>query len=321
MSIIGHLNSSSEGGNATEEEKKPSPDKISQTANGISIKDFFDLSKPWVLVPDGSFSGFFNFIPATYRQGPWSPVATIAIIVIISFLSGGILSFLNGDFLQYFQEDQHGHEYVAFTQEWYMALLCFSWTAFLCWHILNYSAVGAGAWVTFTVWSWTCIVVRSGLAVMAPFVPGARLPMDMLRFPTMLSASLTFFLWNFVLFPIILVFIKDPEKKKKFIGYMTNFRLTQLHVCNIFIASYVTIYVGPRRQLHTGDAVAAATMVVIYVLVYYLILDRIGVHLYPIFSPRTPAVVISYALFFAMCHGGFQGWQKVLEVCYKEPIQ
>mmetsp|Transcript_44464 Transcript_44464/g.107126 ORF Transcript_44464/g.107126 Transcript_44464/m.107126 type:complete len:92 (-) Transcript_44464:247-522(-) len=90
--------------------------------------------------------------------------------------------------------------------------------------------------------------------------------MDILRFPTLLSASLTFFLWNFVLFPIIFLFIKDPEKKRNFVGYMTNFRLTQLHVCNIFLAAYVTIYVGPRRRLHLGDAVAAASMVVLYVL-------------------------------------------------------
>ncbi|KAL3942543.1 MAG: hypothetical protein SGBAC_003289 [Bacillariaceae sp.] len=248
--------------------------------------------------------------------------------MIMSFLTGGILSFMTGDFLQYFRDtssssssSSHHHEYVAFTQDWFGALLCFGWTIFVCWQILTYSAVGKGAWVTFTVWSWTCIVLRSGLAVLAPFVPSARLPMDILRFPTLLSASLTFFLWNFVLFPIILVFIKDPEKRKKFIGYMTNFRLTNLHVCNIFIAAYVTVYVGPRRRLHVGDVIAAATMVVAYVLFYYMILDRIGVHLYPIFSPRSPFVVFFFALFFAMCYAGFQGWQRLLEWVYKDQIQ
>ena len=300
------------------EGKKPSQEKISETVNGITAADFFDLSKPWVLVPNGSFSGYFDFVPAFLRKGPWSPTATVAIILILSFLSGGILSFLNGDFVKYFRQEADHHTYVAFTREWYLTLLCFCWTVFLCWHILKFSAVGAGAWVTFTVWSWTCIVLRSGLAVIAPFVPSARLPMDVLRFPTLLSATITFFLWNFVLFPIILFFIKDPVKKKNFLGYMTNFRLTNLHVCNIFIAIYVTIYVGPKRGLHLGDAIAASTMLVIYILFYYLVLDRIGVHLYPIFSPRSPFVVFFYGLFVGICYAGFQGWQRVLEMLYKQ---
>lgn len=308
MSIIGHLNASSEKSGGS----KPSKEKNAKTAGELSVNDFFDFSKPWILVPDGSFHGYFDFVPAQLRNGPWSAIATLSILTILYMLSAeGIEMMENGGFLQYF-ESSRGYDYEAFNIEWYLTLACFSWMVFVCWHVLTYSAIGAGAWVTFTLWSWTLVTIRHGLCVLAPFFPSATLPLDVLRFPALLSATLTFFLWNFVLLPIILFFIKDREKRSKFLGYMTNFRLTQLHVFNIFFAAANGVFVGPKRALHQGDVAAAAVLLVAYMIWYYCVMDRIGVHLYPIFSPRTPFVIGSYTLLFGICYGGFEGWQRIL---------
>lgn len=160
--------------------------------------------------------------------------------------------------------------------------------------------------------SWTTILIRHGLCLAAPFLPILQLPIEILRFPVLLSATITFFMWNFVLFPIIIFFIKDKVKRKKFFDYMTNFRVTQLHVFNIFFASANAAILGPKRSLHEGDVLAASSMIILYLFVYYGVLDRLGVHLYPIFSPRTPLIVFSFLILVGICYAGFQGWQKVL---------
>lgn len=306
MSIIGHLNSSSDS-----EGVKPTTEKIASTVSEISIPDFFDLAKPWVLVKEGSFLGYFDFVPRKLRVGPWHPISIVSILFILYGLSMEAIKLYPHGLIPYFENDII-YNYDAFSRQWFLTAACCLWMIFVCWHILAYSAKGAAAWSTFTVWSWTLVTVRHGLCTLVPIVPAMRLPMEMLRFPALLSATVTFFIWNFVLFPVILMFIKDAEKRSKFLGYMTNFRLTQLHVFNIFFAGYNGVFLGPPRKLHLGDLGAAGVLLIAYMAWYYCILDRIGVHLYPIFSPRTPFVIFSYALLFGVCYASFEGWQVVL---------
>eukprot|EP00980_Cylindrotheca_fusiformis_P009688 scaffold2141_cov120-Cylindrotheca_fusiformis.AAC.23 len=299
-----HSSQSSTGSEPASNPKKTTPTPT-PTPTELSVSDFFDLSKPWVLVPNGSFRGFFDFVPANLRLGPWSPVATVSIIAVLYLVimegikmnqAGGILRFFVEESITSSNEQQH--DYQAFNREWYLTLAGFLWMLFVCWDVVFNSTLGSGAWVAFTLWSWTIVTVRFGLGVLAPFAEVARLPLDVLRFPALLSATITFFLWNFVLLPVIVFFIKDKEKRSNFLSYMTTFRLTQLHVFNIFFAAANGVFSGPKRQLHMGDAAAAAVLMVVYILWYYCFLDRIGVHLYPIFSPRTPFAVGFYALLF-----------------------
>lgn len=258
--------------------------------------------------------GVFDFIPAHLRQGPWSSVAIASLGAIIYTLSSEAKKMQeNGGFLRYFEASRND-EYTPFDTEWVFTLICFSWMIYICLYTYAYSPNGKAAWATFTLWSWTILTIRHGLGLLAPFMPSLRLPLEILRFPALLSATLVCFLWNFVLFPFIFFFVKDEERRSKFFEYVTSFLLTQLHVCNIFIAAANCVFVGPKRALHNGDIAAAFVLLVMYMLWYYCVLDRIGVHLYPIFSPRTPLVVFSYALFFGLCYGGFQGWQRVLTV-------
>ena len=297
---------------ADKSKKKVRNEVLKEFFEEHSVWDFFDSRKPWVLIKGGSFIGFFDFVPEKLRIGPWSKVASASMVAMLSFFIMEGINFQNrGGFFKHF-ESSTNHEYIAFNNEWYFTLVSFIWMIFVAWHVLAYSHAGAGAWMTFTLWSWTTVLIRHGLCLAAPFYPSVRLPCEVLRFPALLSATITTFLWNFVLFPIVVFLMKDKVKRRNFLNYMTNFRLTQLHVFNIVFATPNGALLGPTRLLHYGDVGAAATMFILYAFCYYGILDRLGIHLYPIFSPRTPYVVFSYALIFGMCYGGYHGWQKIL---------
>jgi hypothetical protein len=184
---------------------------------------------------------------------------------------------------------------------------------YVCWNVYAKSPLSAAAWMSFTLWSWTIVTIRHGLCVVAPFWSSVRFLTEVLRFPALLSASITTVIWNLVLFPaIVIFFLKDPQERRTFIGYFTNFRLTQLHVFNILFAVVNGAYVAPKRPLHLGDMAVGAILLVVYVGWYYCILDRLGIHMYPIFSPRTPLVILSWSLVVAACWGGYHFWKGVL---------
>ena len=294
------------------EKEKSVDSKVQEFFRDHSVWDLIDPSKPWVLVEGGSFLGFFDFVPEHYRCGPWSLVPLSVLPFILSLVIKGAvwLSMQKGLWEQFVLPDD---SYEAFTLEWYYTLAASCWMVFIMWHIYARSPASIGAWVTFTVWSWTIITIRHFLVLVAPFFRSVRLASELLRFPALLSATITSGIWNFVLFPaIVLYFVKDLDQRKKFIGFFTNFRLTQLHVFNFFFAVANCAYVSPVRPLHIGDTGPAGIFLCVYMAWYYCVLDRLGIHLYPIFSPRTPLVLFSWMLIIGACAGGYEFWKGVL---------
>lgn len=288
------------------------------SSSALSFWDFVDPSKPWVL-GDGkvAFEGFSNFIPVHYRHGPWH-VGTNLVLGALAYLLILAATWMrmnppteSGSWMSmYHIEDE---QYEPFTNAWYAHFVVFLWMAYICWNVLFLSPMGKVAWITFTLWSWTTVTLRHGLLVLAPWVTSARVPAEILRFPGLLSASIVTAVWNFVLFPAIALFyIKDAEQRKTFVSYFLNFRLTQLHVFNIIFAIANGVLLEPRRPLHLGDFAAAVTMLVLYMLFYFCVLDRLGVHIYPIFSPRTPIAIPSLLLVIGACVGGFNFWRGIL---------
>jgi hypothetical protein len=286
--------------------------------SSLSVRDFVDPSKPWILV-DGNvaFEGFTKFIPRHYRHGPWhvGPQLALGLLVYMLMLSAAWMKIntpnqANGWWSLFYIEDS---QYQAFTPGWYITLANFLWMMFICWNIMFRSPMGKVAWITFTVWSWTIVTLRHGLLVIAPWVHSVRLVAEVLRFPGLMSATITTIVWNVVLFPAILLFyIKDSEQRRKWFAYFTNFRLTQLHVFNALFAYTNGACLGPLRPLHLGDLAAFMAMIHIYLLFYFCVLDRLGVHLYPIFSPRTPVSIPSMLMVVGTCIGGFNFWKSVL---------
>lgn len=304
--------------NGDESPSKPllsAKEKVKLLLETHSIWDLFDTSKSWVLVENGSLCGLFDLVPVKFRVGPWNYFAMLYLAVILYMLAlGATWTQLHKPAGGWLNEFQPVEPYKVFTNSWYYNFFTYIWMVYVAWHVWKKGALGGSAWISYTLQSWTVITVRHGLCALAPFSPPfVTILAEVLRFPALITASVTFFIWNFILAPVLLLgFIKDNEKRRQFLGYFTNFRLTQLHVFNIVFAVANGAFVYPIRQLHMGDFFIAAAMAILYMIWYYFVLDRFGVHLYPIFSPRSLLVILSWNLLVASYFGGYWFWKTVL---------
>lgn len=282
------------------------------------MTDLVDPTKPWMLIDGTDMLGFFDFVPRHLRMGPWSVTASLSLFAIIYTLvivmvganhkyngpAGGVLD----DFRL------PTEAYQAYTVSWWYNLSAFVWCSFVLYMVKVDSHLGSVAWVSYTLWSWSLITVRNGLCVLAPFLPAVGVVAEMMRLPVLLAASITFGVWNFILMPAIcLVFIKDVDRRWKFLQFAFGFRLFNLHVLDIVFALLNAAYTEPRRQLHLGDLNAIAIYMTVYMVFYYFVLDRFGMHLYPIFSPRVAWVVFSWAMIIGLCVGGYHFWKGIME--------
>ncbi len=73
-----------------------------------------------------------------------------------------------------------------------------------------------------------------------------------------------------------------------------------------------TAFGGGAVPLQPAHLWCAMLVGVIYALFYLLVLDRLGVHLYPIFSPRTHWCAVAYSVFVGLYFGAFRGWNAII---------
>mmetsp|Transcript_8354 Transcript_8354/g.20629 ORF Transcript_8354/g.20629 Transcript_8354/m.20629 type:complete len:313 (-) Transcript_8354:860-1798(-) len=303
---------------------KPGPDERkadTPLGRSLSLSDFFDTTNPWDLrnlhPESAKIRKWFAFVPERFREGQWLPLATwtmffmfaIAIYVTIDANIKYQASNTGGVIMKNFVGDQ---AYKAFTIEWYYNISLFSWMTYISWSIHGQSS-SFGPWVAFTLWSWTIITIRHGLCSIAPFLPSVQLFTGMMRFPVLLSASITFGIWNFILMPVITFGFLKGKRRMNFVRWAFTWRLCQIHVFNILFAYLNCIWTEPQLQpLHMGDVNAGVIYMLTYVFFYYFILDRIGIQLYPIFSPRTYICIPSWVLAIGVCIGNYKFWNYVL---------
>jgi len=127
------------------------------------------------------------------------------------------------------------------------------------------------------------------------------------------AASVTFVLWNFLLAPIMyFFFMKTVEKKATFITWNLQFHMAEIHVLNYPISVALTIVSSSSRLLTSVDLWAAFAVMLYYSLLYLLILDRLGVHLYPVFSPRSKFCVVGWSAVFLIYYFTYTFWNFVL---------
>jgi hypothetical protein len=334
------------GRTPNDEEVKPqAPSKKEQfeiLKSQISIGTFLKpFEPPWILVDHGSLLGFFDYVPYKLRNGPWSTVALLVfsalmyafalLSVWMFYLEPSSKGSASGDawvkqFLNNLDDDDNGKTNV-WTMSWLYNLAGFVWTVSVSWNTYHKSPIGGYAFTTFTFWSWMLISLRHGLCAMVPFFETTKgdnttnnnessvvlYMVEMLRFPVLSTATIVFVVWNFILMPVILFLVKDSEKRRALLGYFFNRRLLQVHVGNIFAATLNGALVGPRRlRLGFGDLYISLSITVVYMIWYYFVLDRVGVHFYPIFSPRTPWVVAAWGMIFLGYIGAYSLWNSIL---------
>lgn len=202
------------------------------------------------------------------------------------------------------------------TMKWLYNTLGCLWMVFVMYSIAYQSPMGLRAWGTYTVQSWTLLTFRHGLSSLAPFSQSAALLAEILRFPAACQATVTFLVWNLALVPFIYFFAMDNEEKKQgFVKFCFSFRLVQIHLLNIVFCYLNIVWASPARELHAMDFYVALLGVLIYMMFYLMVLDRIGVHLYPIFSPRLRGtVLVSWTSVLGLYAFSYWMWNEILKV-------
>lgn len=288
----------------------------------LSLSDFIDPTKSWDLrdnLPDDSpIKNVFKVLPTHFKEGPWIPLAswTFFFIVCLVFyiaidINTQYYASNNGNGIM--QEFVGDTTYPAYTKRWYYNVTLFFGMLYVSWNIYSYHS-SLAAWVSFTLCSWTIMTIRHGLCALAPFFPSVRVVTGMLRFPVLLSSSITFGVWNFVLMPVIALFFLKGEGRTEFLQFAFGWRMCQIHIFNILYAYLNCVWAEPNAQpLHLGDVNAAVVYIMTYIFFYYFVLDRIGIHLYPIFSPRTYMCIPSWVMVAVICVGNYRFWNNILE--------
>ena len=235
---------------------------------------FFDPNSPWVLVHEGSLMGFFDFVPRYLRAGPWTTVAPIFISIIVAKL----IYWMPQQSSFHLDDEVLSTHPLAYSAFWVYNVITFFWMKIIL--LSSIRKRGPGVVLTYTIQSWIMLTIRHGLSALAPFLPRNHFLLwmnELLRFPALATASVTFFYWNFIIAPLI-YYNFQKDKRRDFLKFNFSFRLIQLHFFNVIFATMNTV-VTSSRAFQFVDLWCALAGAVGYALLYLLILDRIGVHL------------------------------------------
>merc|ERR1712176_139873 len=102
--------------------------------------------------------------------------------------------------------------------------------------------------------------------------------------------------------------MKSSKERAGFLRFSFSFVLINVHILNLPLAMVNIVYGDYPRVFTTSDLWIAYLILLIYVLVYCFILDRLGLHFYPIICLRSAWSVIPCALivymYYSILHGG-----------------
>jgi hypothetical protein len=289
-----------------------SPAAAAATAtSAVSLRSLLDANAPWLIVPNGSYKGYFDWVPLSHRVGPWSPWATIVLAVLYAMAAHQLVHWTGWQ-----QTDLHSLQYPVYgSAGWIYNVIGGTWMVGICAALIFRSPLGLYAWITYTVQSWSLLTVRHILCALAPWSPTALLWAERIRFPCAVSPTITFVVWNFVLMPYayFVAMQGDAKKQRHFLKFCTSFRLLNLHGLNIVLCALNVGHLGsPPRTLERADLLVALLSVLLYFTFYLCILDRLGVHLYSVFSPRTPFLLLTWPGAILCYLGTFHIWSFLI---------
>jgi len=254
---------------------------------------------------EGSFNGWFDWLPLWMRVGYWSPFFVLSMVVFYSAIyvfkpqplefAATALGKLDAEEISHF---------MGMPLPTAIDLFVFLWGMVVVVHAkLSLGSIGAFP-ISFTGWSWLLITSRAGLEF-AAYAAATSLDNHSLasklatagsaiRFVAIANAIVVCTIWNLVLLPIIYFKSVPPgEKRRKFLRFNFGFFMTNIHLLNLPLA-FVNILSGSRVRFFTfSDLWVAYLVVLLYSIVYFFVMDRLGMHFYPIFNPRTAFSVVS----------------------------
>lgn len=91
-----------------------------------------------------------------------------------------------------------------------------------------------------------------------------------------------------------------------------GFGMLNIHLLNLPLACANTVFGDGARPLTPCDLWLGFVFIYVYSLVYLFFLDRLGVHLYPIFSPRSRFCFVAYIAVFGLFVLTHRLWSAVI---------
>lgn len=272
----------------------------------VRVSQLFDLNENWVLVEDGSYANYFDSLPKSFRVGPWN-------IGCCMYLAGMTYWIVFHCLECYINPPQH-REYTYHdvdTWQWKYSATVSLWSFYIAYGVTK-SDIGWYSWMSYTLQSWTLIMARHTLSTLVPFYPSLAPYNEYLRFPMLLQTTIVFVIWNFALMPAVFVQLHDKDTRKGFVDFCFNFLLANLHFMNLPFATMSGIWGSPARELDKIDLCVALLCSLQYVLFYLFLMDRLGMHFYFIFSPRSPLALFTWTTFLGCIYAGFAFWKGVI---------
>jgi hypothetical protein len=107
--------------------------------------------------------------------------------------------------------------------------------------------------------------------------------------------------------------LKRERRRRSFVSWNFSFDMVNVHVLNLPLVLAGTVFGAGARPFEAADLHAGLCVALAYSLVYLFLLDRLGVHIYPMFSPRTHACAFTYTAIITLYFGVYNGWNLLLE--------
>mmetsp|Transcript_23072 Transcript_23072/g.74709 ORF Transcript_23072/g.74709 Transcript_23072/m.74709 type:complete len:159 (-) Transcript_23072:441-917(-) len=110
-----------------------------------------------------------------------------------------------------------------------------------------------------------------------------------------------------MLLPILGLFILPPHARSKFLRFNFGFFMINVHIANLPLAAVNTLFGDGARPFTSSDLHAALIVVGLYSALYLFILDRLGLHFYPMFCPRSNTCAITIGLLLLLYYYVLRG--------------
>jgi hypothetical protein len=185
---------------------------------------FFPIGKKqnfhWLIYDNqGSFNGWFDWLPIWMRVGPWSKVFIAAIVLFYTSLiwfKPSPLEFEPSAITSY-DSDSNASYWMGMPRATVIDLAIFTWGLVVIIHAKISMQSVMAFFISFTGWSWMLLTLRSGLEFTAwmTYKKSHHLSTKLaslgssLRLVTITNAVVVCSIWNLVLFPVM-YFISLP---------------------------------------------------------------------------------------------------------------
>eukprot|EP01043_Picozoa_sp_COSAG02_P011663 COSAG02_NODE_433_length_22435_cov_151.224078_18_plen_453_part_00 len=172
-----------------------------------------------------------------------------------------------------------------------------------------FKTVGWWPMISYTMQSWLLLSVRLLCSACAHLFTCAAWGAELLRYTALLQTTIVVVAWWLVICPAIMLSEQHPGKRRAFCKWNCSFALINVHLLNLPVAG--ADFLSDPRALTLMDVWIVLVAAFIYIFFYTTILDRRGILLYFVFSPRTHFCWLVYTTAVVVMCGLLWFWAKL----------